>query len=743
MLSKEDAPEALRPYTFHGVEFSKLSRDEAVGECPWCRKEDKFSVNVSTGKWRCFSCNVGTESKKSYRGGNAYTFLNMLWEAGSIDEAASKLLAEDRKLKYRSTLPRWGVIQNPLTKGWLVPGYGADGKLTQLYRYLRAKDKEGRWCWKLLPTPGLDETAERHGMFGVHLFDAKVSTVYVTEGPWDGMALDETLRKAGEVANVVAVPGCGVFAPAWMPLFAGREVVFLFDNDHPRKHPDNGRVMPPAGHEGTRRAVGMLAEADDPPQSVKFLDWGDGADHDPKLSDGHDVRDFLSRGKTAAERAALLPSLLAKVKPIPSDWVGGRSMESIAAGRVELEAKECKDWKTLTNGFRKAMKWMDGLDCSLSIMMATIVSTKAKGDQLWCKIIGPPSCGKSMLCLAISAARKYVVPKSTLRGLHSGARTDKEGLEDHSLLPKLKNKTLVMKDGDTLMSSPDVGRILSELRDAYDATSQSSYRTGIDRDYSGLKFTMILCGTESLRALDSSELGERYVDCVVVERMDEDLEDEIGWRAALAADSEVKQESGNSMDSMESKEVTNARQLTVGYINYLRANAKDLLASVRLSEDALRRCQRLATFVSFMRSRPSKTQIESAQRELSFRLIKQLVRLANCLAVVLNKPKVDADCEVLRRVRKVALDTSRGRSLNVARVLYEAGEEGLEIGGVAMLTMENDDNLGVLLSFMRKIGLVEKYRFKPPLGRARINQVAKDRWRLTERVRKLYAEVVG
>src|SRR5690606_14950694 len=105
--------------------------------------------------------------------------------------------------------------------------------------------------------------------------------------------------------------------------------------------------------------------------------------------------------------------------------------------------------------------------------------------------------------------------------------------EDYSLISKLGGKTLVVKDGDTLLQSPNLGQILSEARDLYDTVSRSSYRTKQGgRDYQGVRMTFILCGTSSLRKIDSSELGERFLDCVIMEGIDNDLEDEILWRVA-------------------------------------------------------------------------------------------------------------------------------------------------------------------------------------------------------------------
>lgn len=51
-----DKPEKLKPYLFHGVNLNWTSGQqtgEATGQCPFCGREDKFTVNIETGQYRC------------------------------------------------------------------------------------------------------------------------------------------------------------------------------------------------------------------------------------------------------------------------------------------------------------------------------------------------------------------------------------------------------------------------------------------------------------------------------------------------------------------------------------------------------------------------------------------------------------------------------------------------------------------------------------------------------------------
>lgn len=396
----------------------------------------------------------------------------------------------------------------------------------------------------------------------------------------------------------------------------------------------------------------------------------------------------------------------------------------------------CFDWRTLRNAWRKAMKWTDGLEHALTVMLASVSSTMAVGDQLWIKVIGPASCGKTTLCEALSVSKNFVIAKSTLRGFHSGV-DDGTG-EDYSLISKLGGKTLVVKDGDTLLQSPNLGQILSEARDLYDTVSRSSYRTKQGgRDYQGVRMTFILCGTSSLRKIDSSELGERFLDCVIMEGIDNDLEDEILWRVANRVERNMGVEADGSPEKQYDPELVSAMQLTGGYVEFLRENAIALLAKVEMDDDAKLFCAALGKFVAYMRARPSRMQDEEVSREFAARLVSQLIRLAKCLAVVLNKPSVDA--EVLQRVKRVALDTSRGISLHIAEYLHESGsDEGMELKAVSLRINMTDDKTKSYLRFLRSLGVVELHT----VAQASNRRGGSQRWRLTPRVSKLYEQVM-
>lgn len=173
--------------------------------------------------------------------------------------------------------------------------------------------------------------------------------------------------------------------------------------------------------------------------------------------------------------------------------------------------------------------------------------------------------------------------------------------------------------------------------------------------------------------------------------------------------------------------MTRVMQMTGGYVGYLRENAVTLLSGVENPEWAKLRCARLGKFVSYMRARPSSRQDETHEREFAARLVSQLIRLAKCLAVVLNRREVDE--EVMRRVQKVALDTARGQTLQIAMELLKA-PEGLEVRALSLYTGQVEDKMRTLLRFMRQIGIVQL-----------VADSNRRKWQLTKRLHRLVKEI--
>lgn len=774
-------PDKLRFYNSFGLELQwSDGYENAEGTCPVCDKPGKFAANVDNSKARCWSCGWK---------GNDTDFLNWLWENSynATNSSDYSKLASDRGITSNETLVRWQIAKSCITGEWLVPGRNSKGNVGQLYRYTRIGDS-----MRLLAAPSMP-----HQLFGISTMNTEADRVFLCEGPWDSMVLWETmrgtaiddegnLRATSNESNsmlseciVLGVPGVGVFTDAWCPLVADKTVMLCYDNDQPRKHPRTGKTIEPGAWLGMRRVAAMIGKDD--LSNVRFLSWGDprrNRDNPPynlDLPNGCDLRDLLNgtleggtippasvsgvatappgggtkglRRASSGSPRTLRPSVggqnlrltrlawvLGNLYPVPKQWLRGQKRGFKGHTTIGgLRCTPCVRYTDVVASWRKALRWTEGLDHGLACMLACVSSTTSLGDQLWMRIIGPPSCGKTTLCEGLSVARRYVLPKSTMRGFHSGWKTG-DGSEDNSLLGKLQNMTLVTKDGDTLLQSPNLGQILSEGRDIYDRVSRSHFKNKTGRDYEGINMTWLLCGTSSLHSLDDSELGQRFLDCVVMDRIDDEMEDAVCLRKVNRQANIMGFESNGKPASHHDEIERNAMELTGGYVCFLRQNAIRLLGELDKPHDHLRTCAKFGKFTAYMRARPSRRQQETAEREFAARLASQYVRLACCIAITINKTRLDD--EVMRRVKKVAMDTSRGIGYDIATELYDAGLSGLDVSAICHLCGRGRQEIMVMLKFMARIGAVQQFQ-------VRVRGVkTKAKWRLTKSVWSLYKRVV-
>lgn len=299
--TEEEIPEKLRPFIRHGLQLKYGRGDkEARGDCPWC-DSPKFTVDITTGQWRCFACNEGNEKGKVEKGGNARTFIRHLWER-SYKETTSldyEELTLDRKLlPDRDTFLELQCAKSLINGNWLIPGYNAEGKLNTVYQWVSS----GKRTF-LLPTDGLG-----HQLFLMNQLNPEASTIYLCEGFWDGAALWEALGACKEAttgrlvatanrsaslladSSVLAIAGNLVFIESWCPLFDGKRVRLMAQNDHPKPHGKTGEPLPPASYTGMERICRMLSGH---AAEIELCHWGEGG-FDPKLPSGYDVRDALN-----------------------------------------------------------------------------------------------------------------------------------------------------------------------------------------------------------------------------------------------------------------------------------------------------------------------------------------------------------------------------------------------------------------------------------------------------------------
>jgi len=664
----KNTPTKLKPFIFHGMDLTfHKSSQEAVGPCCFCGKDAHFYCNVSTGQFNCKSC---------HESGNGPSFLQKLIEyslkATRLDDY--KTLAAERNLTVES-LKAFKVCKSIIDNCWLMPAFNEKKKVANVFRCFKNTDGD----WKAYPTAG----CKLHPV-GVHLLQAKQQRVMIAEGVWDPVAvhgaLTTTARRGTRLVKtmdakaslhsttgVIGVPGSGNFDEDWFRYVDGLDAVLLFDNDWPRKHPTSGKTTK-SGWDGMNRIGKLAGDAKKQPSALYRIKWGRGG-FTKDLANGYDMKDLVN-DNGSVKAIGFIEKHLERVKLVESD-------EAEVGERVAtVDPLARSNFKTLTKDFQKHLHWTEMLEDTLAAMLGVIVSTDLGGEQLWLRVIGPPGSGKTTLAECFSVCKEHVFSQSIFTGFHSGytggGKNGKASKKDASLLPAMNGRTFVVKDGDTLLTAPGRDRILAELRDIYDGTSRAQYRNRKSANYEGLRISMIVCGTDSLRELNRSSLGERFLDIEILggeetqpyldRALDNAYEKVVGSLTADkedAEDNEVKTEDA----------ATYLKRCVLGYVNHLKDNLTELPVP-KMTPTMSIKLIALGQVLAFMRAKVNRDKegmIARPRPELATRLVGQLTKFAICIALGMNKKTIDKD--VFRVVRKIGMTTAEGFPLEITALL--------------------------------------------------------------------------
>ena len=117
----------------------------------------------------------------------------------------------------------------------------------------------------------------------------------------------------------------------------------------------------------------------------------------------------------------------------------------------------------------------------VDIILAVVIGNLFKTDPLWMLIIGASSTAKTELLAGLDGLPiTTFISDLTTNTLISGKK-------DASLLPKLNNKIIIMKDFTTILSKrpDDLKIIMGHLREVYDGKLSKSYGTGDTVNWAG------------------------------------------------------------------------------------------------------------------------------------------------------------------------------------------------------------------------------------------------------------------
>lgn len=606
-------------FTFHGLNLELNSDQNLVADCPFCGKEYHLGVNQDTGQWRCLRC----EAK-----GNLYSFLRQKWNLchEGQDTDLLEALAQLRGI----TLPiiqENGLAWDDSNECWLMPIFkeGDPEKSILNLKQWKAQEKIFRG------TPNCAQHLYYPKGHYDRLLDPE-TVILLCEGEWDALAAASiTPFSSDHKYMVIGVPGAMIFKEAWADLFAGREVWILFDNDD-------------AGRNGARHVTNLLYAARSAPSKVKILAWPE------NLPKGYDIRDLVKELEAEDHESPPLAVVLSNLQ----DEHSGVLVEAIA-DNVQIKRDT---WDSVLDDFR-AVYHVDRTFADVcTLVAATLVAAKVPGDPLWMFLVGPPSTSKTAIVDAFSFDKEdcETLSKLTATALVSGWKVPGSE-EDVSIFPRLRSRTLLIQDYTTIVSMPAAAQedLYGMLREAYGGKVRVRYGNGKTVDQEDVYFSMVAAVTDVIRRDSKADLGERFLK---IEVMGEDYDPMAVTLAAM---------NGVVKDAERTRKLQVLGESIKSYLGslYIDPNKVPIV-----DEEYRLRIGSLSLVVGHLRAivQRSDGEIEIRPRaEGGGRVAKQLLKLGLCLCLL--QKKIRMDDEVMRLVRKAAVDTVWGFSMEICQLM--------------------------------------------------------------------------
>jgi hypothetical protein len=314
---------------------------------------------------------------------------------------------------------------------------------------------------------------------------------------------------------------------------------------------------------------------------------------------------------------------------------------------------ELKDKSVSLEEFKANIKkWLHIEDDEvLEIVLAGIIGEKIGGDPLWLFLIAPPGGSKTELLRSFNGDYSFhlsdMTSKTLVSGLMLGTGNKRKKIQD--LLPQLNGKVLIFKDFTTILekSRDERNEIIAQFRECYDGSFAKKVGTADETIRYDSRFGLIAGVTP---VIDKhwkvmQQLGERFL--------------KIRWKEDPDKVTKRSRENEGSERIMRKELIQNSNSFIEGLD----------LSIIPIFDDAKfgDRISLIAKFIAVART-PISISSNSEEfyyeyiptPEMPTRLVKQLKKLAKCLAMIRRKTEVtDEEMKVLLRVAKDTIPPDR------------------------------------------------------------------------------------
>lgn len=329
----------------------------------------------------------------------------------------------------------------------------------------------------------------------------------------------------------------------------------------------------------------------------------------------------------------------------------------------------------------------------LDIVLGAVVAHRLGGESPWLVIVAPPSGTKTEILRALDRVPDiYFLSELTARTFASGLDTHGQG--DPSLLARLRDELLVLKDFTTVleMNSEERQSVLAQLREIYDGRYDKAWGTGKELHWEGrLGFLAGVTSVIDRHHAVMGLLGPRFLQI----RLRQPNRQEMGRRAIENASHELEMR----------------RSLSGAVAAFLRGVP---LAAPRVGRDLIRVVAAIADVTTRARSPVERDryrrEIEHVpEPESPARLARQLHALLQGITLV--RGREEATNDDIRLVARVARDCIPAVRWTVIQTLCDASPDFAETPwktttAIAQAAQQASETVRRALEELQVLGLV-------------------------------------
>lgn len=371
-------------------------------------------------------------------------------------------------------------------------------------------------------------------------------------------------------------------------------------------------------------------------------------------------------------------------------------MKVTEADKKQIDAQYHKTKPSLNKVHNIYKKWLHIEDTQfIDIILATHLSQKLKGTPIWMILVGPSGDGKTECIrpLMEDETTTKIIHKFTPNTLVSGRKIYNKTTGEEiqvDLAPKLDNKTMIIPDmAQILQLHPNVKtEIWAQLRDLFDGLAGKQTGNDVDKQYKGLRITMLACSTPAIDHQISVQqsLGSR----------------ELMWRTRKTKKTEQLMKKAWMNEGWEKKMREELHEVVSEFMNH--TNINEIIINTKTQNKIMKYAMQLCLMRAPAHFDRYKNDLMSdVHPEKPTRVLKQFKRIYVALKSLDNEY---TDTDALRAIEHIMQSSAEAARVKVFNTLLESSS-AMSLSGVAEYLRLGKSTVQRQLQALHNLGLVK------------------------------------